>query len=123
MADESFLNRFRLGGAPESKTQGQGMVLALVLSISILAAVGLILVWLNIERTKLAYRARTLQHEVEQARQLNAKLGVEREHLLSPSQLGKKAEEMGLGPAKPGQIRRMDAQAGHVKEPEENHRE
>ncbi len=88
---------------------GQGMVFALIVSMATLAAIALTLVWLNIERTKLAYRARNLQHEIALARDLNAKLGLEREHYLAPSSLRKKAGEMGLGPAKPGQIRRLDA--------------
>lgn len=90
---------------PEAK-QGN-LVLALVISVAALAALALTLVWLNIERTKLAYRIRTLQHEAAQISDLNAKLGIERELLLSPRELGKKAERAGLGPAKPGQIRRM----------------
>ena len=51
-----------------------------------------------------------MQYEVTKARELNAKLAVDREHLLSPAQLGAKGEKMGLGPAKAGQIRRMDGQ-------------
>ncbi|MDL2266486.1 hypothetical protein LJC46_00675 [Desulfovibrio sp. OttesenSCG-928-G15] len=85
----------------------QGMVLALIISAATLAALALTLVWLNIERTKLAYRVRTLGHELAQVQDLNAKLSVEKEHLLSPYMLGKKAQELGLGTAKPGQIRRM----------------
>jgi len=83
------------------------LVLPLVMSVATLVALALTLVWLNIERTKLAYRVRALQNEVAQVIDLNAKLSVERELLLSPHELGKKAERMGLGPAKPGQIRRL----------------
>ena len=85
-------------------------MLALIVSGAMLAALGLTLVWLNIERTKLAYRLRALQHVMDERIDLNAKLSVEREHLLAPRALGKKAESMGLGPAKTGQIRRMDNQ-------------
>lgn len=87
---------------------GQRLVLALIISVAALAALGLTLVWMNIERTKLAYRIRSLQHTVHEADELNAKLSVEREHLLSPHELGRKAEAMGLGPARTGQIRRMN---------------
>jgi hypothetical protein len=80
----------------------------MVLSAAFLAALALSLVWMNIERTKLSYRLRNLQNEMEQAIDLNAKLNVEREHLLSPHELGKKAETLGLGAAKPGQIRRIE---------------
>jgi hypothetical protein len=109
MTLDSILTRLGLGEKAEgNSSQGQALVLASVLSISLLAAIGLLLVWLNLERTQLAYKARTLQGEVESARELSAKLGVEREHLLSPGRLGAKAEELGLRPAKPGQIRRME---------------
>ena len=95
------------GDAPP-EGRGQNLVLALIISVATLVALGLTLVWLNIERTKLQYRMRTLQHDVGVVTDLNAKLTVEREHLLSPRELGKKAERMGLGPARTGQIRRMD---------------
>lgn len=107
MAINSVLNRFGLGEA-ESEGSGQGMVMALVFSISVLAAIALLLVWLNIERTKLAYSARNLQRQVEAAEELNGKLIIERESLLRHGRLGDKAEELGLRPAKPGQIRRME---------------
>ena len=82
-------------------------MLPLVISVTILVALALTLTWLNIERTKLAYRVRVLQNEVVRVTDLNAKLSIEREHLLSPFELRKKAEPMGLGPARPGQIRRI----------------
>lgn len=107
MTEKSPAGRFSL--TPEA---GQGgLVLAMVISVVMLAALALTLVWLNIERTKLAYRVRTLQQEAAQSNDLNAKLGIEREHLLSPHELRKKAERMGLGPARPGQIRRMQESA------------
>ena len=90
------------------ESSGQGTVLALVVSVICLAALGLTLVWMNIERTKLAYRVRTLQQDVDTRMELNAKLSVEREHLLSPQELGRKAEILGLHTALPGQIRRME---------------
>ena len=105
MTDERPAGRFGFMQSPEQG--GQSLILALVFSVATLAALGLSLVWLNIERTKLAYQVRTLQHEMEQVLDLNSKLSIEREHLLSPHELGRKAEKMGLGAAKPGQIRRM----------------
>lgn len=92
----------------EGEGAGQRLVLPLVLAVACLAVLALSLVWLNIERTKLAYRARVLQHDLQQAQDLNAKLGLEREHIISPHELGKKAETMGLGTARPGQIRRIE---------------
>lgn len=105
-----FLKHRFLEEGAESAPSGQRLVLAMIISAATLAALALTLVWLNIERTKLAYRERALQREMSQVLDLNAKLSVEREHLLSPHQLGRKAEKLGLGPAKPGQIRRMEEQ-------------
>ena len=105
----SFLRAsFRGGDIGEESSGGQSLVLAMVIATATLAALALTLVWLNIERTKLAYRERTLQRDIGQVLDLNAKLGVERDHLLSPHELGRKAESFGLKPAKPGQIRRME---------------
>lgn len=101
----------RLGLAPsagESEPGGQRLVLALVLLGAMLAALALSLVWLNLERTSLAYKVRELQRQVQEGLDLNAKLGIERDHLLSPHELGRKAEAMGLGSARPGQIRRLE---------------
>ena len=109
----SFISRLRSAaakGGPQDEETGAaqgGFILALVISVTTLVALALTLVWLNIERTKLAYRVRTLQKELAQVTDLNAKLSIEREHLFSPHELGAKAERMGLGPAKPGQIRRL----------------
>jgi hypothetical protein len=99
---------FRGGDDREESSGGQSLVLAMVIAVATLAALALTLVWLNIERTKLAYLERTLQRDMGQVLDLNAKLGVERDHLLSPHELGRKAESFGLRPAKPGQIRRME---------------
>lgn len=98
----------RTGREDKAEEGSQRLVLPLIIAATTLAALALSLTWLNLERTKLAYQVRTLQHGLEQALDLNAKLSVERDHLLSPHELGKRAEQMGLGPAKPGQIRRMD---------------
>jgi hypothetical protein len=105
----SFLKAsFRGSDDIEETSGGQRLVLAMVISVATLAALAMTLVWLNIERTKLAYLERTLQRDVGQVLDLNAKLAVERDHLLSPHELGRKAEKFGLSPAKPGQIRRME---------------
>jgi hypothetical protein len=70
-------------------------------------ALGLTLVWLNLERTRLAYDIRNMQREVSIRADLGAQRQAEREYLLSPHVLGAKAEELGLFTAKPGQVRRM----------------
>lgn len=67
----------------------------------------LAVVWLNIERMYLAYELRQLQTEVERKAELQARLEVERMNLLSSARLRLLAEESGLRPAGPGQIRTL----------------
>ncbi|MEF2145575.1 MAG: hypothetical protein V3573_09035 [Desulfovibrionaceae bacterium] len=75
------------------------VVLALVLRLAS--------VWLNIERTDLAYGIEQSENEIEKIGKHVAKLEVELDNLLSPYQLKKMALKHELGPAKPGQIRRL----------------
>lgn len=69
---------------------------------------GLIMVWVNIERMDTSYFINILQVELRERQSHRGKLEVEREHLLSPYELGRKAEAFGMRQPKPGQIRRMD---------------
>lgn len=108
MAEKSLLARLGLGDNREEERK-QGVVLALLVSMTTLAALALLLIWLNLERTKLAYQVRVLQRERETRQDANSRLSLERERLSSPRALGKRAETLGLGPAKPGQIRKGDA--------------
>lgn len=66
---------------------------------------GLMVVWVNIERLDLAYELKHLQTELERKTDLQAKLEVERMNLLSSSRLRTLAEESDLQQARPGQIR------------------
>ena len=103
----SLLERFTQDAEGKSG-HGRGMVLALILSVMVSVALALFLVWLNVERTRLAYKAHTLQRDLDGHIELNSKLEVERNFLLSPQELSKRAEAMGLRPALPGEIRRME---------------
>lgn len=75
----------------------------------VLVALGLRLasVWLNIERTDLAYGIERTENDIERISKHVDKLEVERNNLLSPFQLKELANRHGLGPAEPGQIRRL----------------
>ncbi|MGE4291286.1 MAG: hypothetical protein AB7E32_03650 [Desulfovibrio sp.] len=86
------------------KTVGTWLLVALVL-----VALGFRLasVWLNIERTDLAYGIEQSENDIERISKHVAKLEVERDNLLSPFQLKELAIKHGLGPAEPGQIRRL----------------
>lgn len=81
------------------------------LSVLALLGLGLLLllasVWLSIERTNISYGIEKLEKDIETTAKLIAKLEVERDNLLSPYQLDRLARRHGLGPAQPGQIRRM----------------
>lgn len=97
-------------GGPEEGRDGRGLVLVLILSGLCLAALGLVLIWLNLQRTQMSYELRVLKAQVEDLTEFTAKLEVERAHLLS--RLGERARDMGLAPAKPGQTRRMEKITG-----------
>jgi cell division protein FtsL len=68
-------------------------------------ALGLAVVWLNIERLDLAYEIKQLRSELESKSDLQAKLEVERMNLLSSSRMRDVARETSLKQANPGQIR------------------
>lgn len=70
-------------------------------------ALGLTLVWCNIERLDLAYEIKSLEEKIDRGKELNAKLEVERDNLLSPYRLSLKARELGLRPAGQGEIRKL----------------
>lgn len=72
------------------------------------AAQGAALVYLHIDRVKLAYELKRLESARESREVFLSKLLVERDNLASPTRLKKKATEFGLGPAKAGQIRRVE---------------
>ncbi|MFW6323479.1 MAG: hypothetical protein ACOC0U_00315 [Desulfovibrionales bacterium] len=78
-------------------------LLNLVLLVLMLMT-GFLLVWLNIERLDLAYRIENLGSRLEASEDLQAKLEVERDNLVSSYRLNRHAEQAGLEPAVPGQV-------------------
>lgn len=93
--------------AEEKNDAGNQLVLPIILAVLGCITLGLVLTWINIERTKLSYTD-DLQHKVKSKQDLHNNLLFERENLLSPLSLGALAEKLHLYPAKPGQVRRMD---------------
>ena len=83
-------------------------MLFLVLGLLACMVMGLVLVWSNIERTNTTYFTNIAQNTMRERRALRAKLEVERERLLSPYELRRRAEEFSMREPKPGQIRRME---------------
>lgn len=97
---------------PASKTpRGRGGVTTALLVCNLLASLvlGLGLVWFGNDYTDTGYTLRSQQRNVEAAIAHNDKLEVEREFLVSPAELERRAAELGLAEARPGQVRRIEA--------------
>jgi len=90
-------------------TLSREWAISVAFSIVLLLVFGLGLVWLNIERVDLAYELNKMQRQIDDVETLSAKLEVERNTLITPSRLREVAQEYNLGPARPGQIRRVAA--------------
>ncbi|WP_165175986.1 hypothetical protein [Desulfovibrio sp. ZJ369] len=95
---------------PPQARGGKGWLLVLALGLMACMVMGLVLVWSNIERMDTTYFINIAQNELRERRDLRAKLQVERERLLSPYELRRRAEEFGMREPRPGQVRRMEIQ-------------
>ena len=93
----------------QGKVQTKRWLLLLALGLLACMTMCLILVWSNIERIDTTYFINIAQNKLQERKALRAKLEVERERLLSPYELRRKAEEIGMKEPKPGQVRRMEA--------------
>ncbi len=91
----------------ESTLGSGGWVLLLICSLLFSLVLGMAVVWMSIDRNDTAYAIHKMQAQVRDARSHITKLEVERDSLLSPYVLNKKAEQLGMGMADPGQVRRM----------------
>jgi cell division protein FtsL len=90
-------------------TLSKEWAISMAFSLALLLVFGLGLVWVNIERVDLAYELNKIQRQIDEMETLSAKLEVERNTLVTPSRLREQAKDHGLGPARPGQIRRVAA--------------
>ncbi|OEU70194.1 MAG: hypothetical protein BA863_13260 [Desulfovibrio sp. S3730MH75] len=88
------------------KEDSKGIALALATTMVSALLLGLISVWLNIERVDKAYDLRRMEKKLNEQEALESKLEVEKNNLLSPIRLRKLAKKYGFGPASQGQIRR-----------------
>ena len=88
-------------------TLSKEWAISMAFSLALLLVFGLGLVWVNIERVDLAYELNKIQRQIDEMETLSAKLEVERNTLVTPARLRELAKEHGLGPARPGQIRRV----------------
>ena len=91
-----------------SQASSAGWLLALIVSLLFSLIMGLVLVWVSIERTDMAFTIRQLRADVERRAVLQTKLEVERDKLFAPSVLSKKAIQFGMREARPGQIRKFE---------------
>ncbi len=94
--------------AANQQRGGRGWLLALALGLLYCMVMGLVLVWSNIERMDTTYFINIAQNELRERHTLRAKLEVERERLLSPYELRRRADEFGMREPRPGQVRRME---------------
>ena len=90
------------------KRVSAGWVLGAILSVVASLALGLTLVWLNIERMDMAYGLKVLQTEMDEKDALADKLVLERNNLVAPYRLRQLAQEYNMEPAGSGRIRRME---------------
>ena len=94
----------------QSKGRGStGWLVLIVLGTLSCLVMGLVMVWSNIERMDINYFINQLQASVRERQEHKAKLETEREFLLSPKELGRKADALGMRQPSPGQVRRMDS--------------
>lgn len=89
------------------KQNNHGWFLLFMLTSMTAIFMGIVLVWLSIERTDKAYSMRQMRMTLEQSLALKGKLEVERERLLTPVELSRHAERLGIHEAKMGQIRHL----------------
>jgi len=81
--------------------------LTLAISLLFSFSAGLFLIWMSIDRIDLAYDIHKIQKNLDDGQGHIVKLEVERDSLLSPYELDKKAQALGLNIADPGQVRRL----------------
>ncbi len=98
----------RVFSIQELKNPAGGWFLAILLSLLFTGVLGHFAIYINMEHNNTLYEIRNIQRELDTKNSLLAKLEVEYSRLLSPYSLEKKAQELGMGIAKTGQIRRLD---------------
>ena len=90
------------------KRGGRGWLLVFVVLVMFPVVMLLIMVWSNIERMDTTYSIKQKQNTLNERRALRAKLEIERDRLLSPYELKRKAQEFGMREATANQVRRLD---------------
>ncbi len=91
----------------EYSINSNAWLIMLMISLLFSFSVGLFMVWMSVDRTELAYNIYKAQNSLESSLGHITKLEVERDSILSPYELDKRAKDLGLVVADPGQIRRI----------------
>ena len=78
------------------KNNPKSIVLALTATMSMALILGLISVWINIERVDRAYELRRMEKKLSEQEALADKLEVEKNNLLSPLRLRELAKKFGF---------------------------
>ena len=86
---------------------GRSWLLVLGLELVSLLLMWLALVWSGIEKADITYSINLAQNKVKERMALHAKLEVERDRLLTPHELRRKAAALNMQEPAPGQVRRM----------------
>lgn len=92
----------------KEETGGRLWVVTLVLSLCLNFAFCLAIVAFSTQRTQLGYSLKETHAKLTALHDHSSKLEVERDLLLSPYSLEKKAAEFGMRNAKAGEIRKLD---------------
>lgn len=120
MSDEKFINhisrQYHAGmddssmvnlGRKQTIFGADAWLLTLIISLLFNLGGGLMLIWMSIDRTDIGYEIHKIQKVLDNGMGHVVKLEVERDSLLSPYELNKKAIELGLKVPTPGQVRRI----------------
>lgn len=99
---------------------GRGWLLFFVIATMTALFMGILLVWIGIGRTDLAYEIRLMHLNFESRVALKSKLEVERERLLTPYELSKHADRLAIREARVGQIRRLPEPATNLNRSEKS---
>jgi hypothetical protein len=91
----------------QDKQTGNMWLVGLAFSLLLNFGLGLSTVWVNTQRTNIGYELKRAQLRLSEFSSHSSKLEVERDKLLSPYYLERKARELGMRNAQPGQIRRL----------------
>ena len=86
-----------------------GWLVFIIFGVLASLLMGLVMVWSNIERMDINYFINQLQASMRERQEHRKKLETEREFLLSPNELGRRAAALGMRQPSPGQVRRMNS--------------